>query len=161
MRYSLFHLRIGRARSPAPNPFSGPNQDDYNSGPSEQADFQVRTHLFLPVSCMPTAAVLSALDIGCLSPFIQHALIKSRNLLLIATKACDLCREKRVRCQLGSVDAPHKPPGARCWRGNRGYRFSATRKRRPKRAALPLHGNILLQSPPTENFATTTTTDGL
>ena len=52
----------------------------------------------------------------------------------MARKACNLCREKRVRCQLGSVDAPHKPPCARCRRESKECVFSTTRKRRTKRS---------------------------
>ncbi len=69
-----------------------------------------------------------------------------------------------MRCQLGSVDAPHKPPCARCRRENKECLFSATRKRRPKKAALPLalplHGDDLLQSQSTETSATKITTNG-
>ena len=65
-----------------------------------------------------------------------------------------------MRCQLGSVDAPHKPPCARCRRETKECLFSATRKRRPKKAALPLHGDDLAQSQSTETPATNITIDG-
>jgi hypothetical protein len=52
--------------------------------------------------------------------------------LLNATKACDNCRLKRVRCQLGSVDEPQDPPCARCRRENKQCYFSSTRNKRTK-----------------------------
>ena len=103
-------------------------------------------------------SIVSALDIIC-TAFVQHSWVGSCALSLIATKACDLCREKKVRCQLGSVDAPHKPPCARCRRENRECHFSATRKRRPRRATSPLNGDRLWQSRPIDNSATTMMTD--
>ena len=103
--------------------------------------------------------MLFPLDIRIPSFFyaLQQPFIHEPKLILCAPKACNLCREKRVRCQLGSVDAPHKPPCARCRRENRECRFSATRKRTTKRPALPLHSdNYWL-----EKSASTPTTDGV
>ncbi len=42
------------------------------------------------------------------------------------------CRQRKVRCDLGSVDDPHDPPCVRCRRESKECYFSATRrKRRP------------------------------
>ncbi|ODH14675.1 hypothetical protein ACO22_06533 [Paracoccidioides brasiliensis] len=41
--------------------------------------------------------------------------------------ACIPCRERRVRCDLGSVDSPHEGPCGRCRRERKFCHFSATR----------------------------------
>ncbi|OKL61888.1 hypothetical protein UA08_02834 [Talaromyces atroroseus] len=46
-------------------------------------------------------------------------------------QACEPCREKKVRCELGVVDQPCKPPCARCRRESRECVFAATRIRDP------------------------------
>ncbi|KAL2361257.1 hypothetical protein RJZ56_005862 [Blastomyces dermatitidis] len=44
-----------------------------------------------------------------------------------AYQACIPCRERRVRCDLGSVDSPHDGPCGRCRRERKFCHFSATR----------------------------------
>ncbi|EAS28605.3 uncharacterized protein CIMG_09809 [Coccidioides immitis RS] len=44
-----------------------------------------------------------------------------------AYQACIPCRERRVRCDLGSVDHPHQGPCGRCRRERKFCHFSATR----------------------------------
>ncbi|KAL1952798.1 hypothetical protein VTO42DRAFT_4242 [Malbranchea cinnamomea] len=44
-----------------------------------------------------------------------------------AYQACIPCRERRVRCDLGSVDSPHNGPCGRCRRERKFCHFSATR----------------------------------
>ncbi|KAI2345857.1 zinc finger transcriptional activator [Ophidiomyces ophidiicola] len=44
-----------------------------------------------------------------------------------AYQACIPCRERRVRCDLGSVDHPHQGPCGRCRRERKYCHFSATR----------------------------------
>ncbi|OJD17081.1 hypothetical protein AJ78_02781 [Emergomyces pasteurianus Ep9510] len=44
-----------------------------------------------------------------------------------AYQACIPCRERRVRCDLGSVDSPHEGPCGRCRRERKFCHFSATR----------------------------------
>ena len=40
------------------------------------------------------------------------------------------CRRRKVRCELGPVDAPQDPPCARCRRESKDCHFSATRRKR-------------------------------
>ncbi|KAK2751168.1 hypothetical protein FQN57_000245 [Myotisia sp. PD_48] len=47
-----------------------------------------------------------------------------------AYQACIPCRERRVRCDLGSVDQPHQGPCGRCRRERKLCHFSATRGKR-------------------------------
>ncbi|KAM5433511.1 zinc finger transcriptional activator [Microsporum ferrugineum] len=47
-----------------------------------------------------------------------------------AYQACIPCRERRVRCDLGSVDQPHQGPCGRCRRERKLCHFSATRGRK-------------------------------
>lgn len=65
-----------------------------------------------------------------------------------------------MRCQLGPVDAPDKPPCARCRRENKECHFSATRKRRTKRVASPLHRDSISKNQPLEKSAAAVKTDG-
>ncbi|EED20898.1 conserved hypothetical protein [Talaromyces stipitatus ATCC 10500] len=44
-------------------------------------------------------------------------------------QACEPCRERKVRCELGAVDQPCKPPCARCRRESRECVFAASRIR--------------------------------
>ncbi|KFL63007.1 uncharacterized protein TERG_12675 [Trichophyton rubrum CBS 118892] len=53
-----------------------------------------------------------------------------------AYQACIPCRERRVRCDLGSVDQPHQGPCGRCRRERKICHFSATRGRK-KTAPTP------------------------
>ncbi|KKY21122.1 putative uv radiation resistance protein [Phaeomoniella chlamydospora] len=45
-------------------------------------------------------------------------------------QACDACRKRKVKCDLGSVDNPEDPPCARCKRERRPCNFSETRRKR-------------------------------
>ncbi|KAF8542768.1 hypothetical protein BDD12DRAFT_632083, partial [Trichophaea hybrida] len=45
-------------------------------------------------------------------------------------QACIPCRQRKVRCDLGSVEAPHDPPCVRCRRESKECFFSATRRKR-------------------------------
>ncbi|KAK2775129.1 hypothetical protein FQN53_003310, partial [Emmonsiellopsis sp. PD_33] len=45
-------------------------------------------------------------------------------------QACDPCRKRKVRCDLGSVDNPRPPPCVRCRRESKRCEFSATRRKR-------------------------------
>ncbi|KAJ5125042.1 uncharacterized protein N7515_008867 [Penicillium bovifimosum] len=45
-------------------------------------------------------------------------------------QACEPCREKKVRCELGSTDNPNKPPCARCRRESKQCFFAASRIRK-------------------------------
>jgi hypothetical protein len=45
-------------------------------------------------------------------------------------QACEPCREKKVRCELGSADCPNKPPCARCQREGKHCFFAASRIRK-------------------------------
>ncbi|KAJ5690054.1 hypothetical protein N7462_004446 [Penicillium macrosclerotiorum] len=50
-------------------------------------------------------------------------------------QACDPCRKRKVKCDLGSVDNPRPPPCVRCRRESKRCEFSATRrKRKPSEA---------------------------
>ncbi|KOS37156.1 hypothetical protein ACN38_g12059 [Penicillium nordicum] len=57
-------------------------------------------------------------------------------------QACEPCREKKVRCELGSADCPNKPPCARCRRESKQCFFAASRIRKTastkRRAESPL-----------------------
>lgn len=44
-------------------------------------------------------------------------------------QACIPCRQRKVRCDLGSVEAPHSPPCVRCRRESKECYFSATRRK--------------------------------
>ena len=44
-------------------------------------------------------------------------------------QACIPCRQRKVRCDLGSVEAPHSPPCVRCRRESKDCFFSATRRK--------------------------------
>ncbi|KAK4505715.1 hypothetical protein PRZ48_003680 [Zasmidium cellare] len=45
-------------------------------------------------------------------------------------QACIPCRQRKVRCDLGSVDNPHDPPCTRCRRESKECYFSATRRKK-------------------------------
>lgn len=45
-------------------------------------------------------------------------------------QACIPCRMRKVRCDMGPVDAPHDPPCVRCRRESKECYFSATRRKR-------------------------------
>lgn len=45
-------------------------------------------------------------------------------------QACEGCRIRKVKCDLGPVDAPQDPPCARCRRENKFCQFADTRKKR-------------------------------
>ncbi|KAI9375271.1 hypothetical protein BJX61DRAFT_549938 [Aspergillus egyptiacus] len=47
-------------------------------------------------------------------------------------QACDPCRKRKVKCDLGSVDNPRPPPCVRCRRESKRCEFSATRRKRHK-----------------------------
>lgn len=49
---------------------------------------------------------------------------------LTSCKACEPCREKKVRCELGSADHPSQPPCARCSRERKECFFAASRIRK-------------------------------
>ncbi|KAI5795353.1 hypothetical protein DFH27DRAFT_515936 [Peziza echinospora] len=44
-------------------------------------------------------------------------------------QACIPCRQRKVRCDLGSVEAPHPPPCVRCRRESKECFFSVTRRK--------------------------------
>ncbi|KAF3490882.1 uncharacterized protein GIQ15_00399 [Arthroderma uncinatum] len=69
-----------------------------------------------------------------------------------AYQACIPCRERRVRCDLGSVDQPHQGPCGRCRRERKFCHFSATRGRK-KGAPTPTPA----PSGPNDHIAATTT----
>ncbi|KAI5816229.1 hypothetical protein BZA77DRAFT_65740 [Pyronema omphalodes] len=52
-------------------------------------------------------------------------------------QACQPCRERKVKCDLGSVEAPHDPPCARCLREGKKCVFSATRRKRADSKEIP------------------------
>ncbi|KAK2788420.1 hypothetical protein FQN51_002913 [Onygenales sp. PD_10] len=54
-----------------------------------------------------------------------------------AYQACIPCRERRVRCDLGSVDSPHEGPCGRCRRERKFCHFSATRGRKKNPITSP------------------------
>ena len=45
-------------------------------------------------------------------------------------QACIPCRQRKVRCDLGPVDAPHDPPCVRCRREKKNCYFTPTRRKR-------------------------------
>ncbi|KAJ5802782.1 uncharacterized protein N7503_005232 [Penicillium pulvis] len=45
-------------------------------------------------------------------------------------QACDPCRKRKVKCDLGSVDNPRPPPCVRCRRESKRCEFSITRRKR-------------------------------
>ncbi|OAG44442.1 hypothetical protein AYO21_01438 [Fonsecaea monophora] len=47
-------------------------------------------------------------------------------------QACQRCRERKVKCDLGSVDAPMNPPCKRCLRERLNCEFAPTRKKQKK-----------------------------
>lgn len=47
-------------------------------------------------------------------------------------QACDPCRKRKVKCDLGSVDNPRPPPCVRCRRESKRCEFSATRRKRKR-----------------------------
>ncbi|WEW56978.1 zinc finger transcriptional activator [Emydomyces testavorans] len=55
-----------------------------------------------------------------------------------AYQACIPCRERRVRCDLGSVDHPHQGPCGRCRRERKFCHFSATRGKKKSGPTNPL-----------------------
>ncbi|KAI5841319.1 hypothetical protein BZA05DRAFT_227625 [Tricharina praecox] len=52
-------------------------------------------------------------------------------------QACIPCRQRKVRCDLGSVEAPHDPPCVRCRRESKECFFSATRRKRTPSVDIP------------------------
>ncbi|KAJ5362088.1 hypothetical protein N7541_002932 [Penicillium brevicompactum] len=61
-------------------------------------------------------------------------------------QACEPCREKKVRCELGSADHPSQPPCARCCRERKECFFAASRIRKntstKRKAESPLETNF-------------------
>ena len=55
-------------------------------------------------------------------------------------QACIPCRKRKVRCDLGPVDAPHDPPCVRCRRESKECFFSATRRKRKTDGDEEEHG---------------------
>ncbi|KAL4998693.1 hypothetical protein BDV10DRAFT_166635, partial [Aspergillus recurvatus] len=55
-------------------------------------------------------------------------------------QACDPCRKRKVKCDLGSVDNPRPPPCVRCRRESKRCEFSATRR---KRKTSDVEGNAV------------------
>ncbi|KAK5119040.1 hypothetical protein LTR62_000251 [Meristemomyces frigidus] len=51
-------------------------------------------------------------------------------------QACIPCRNRKVRCDLGSVDNPHDPPCLRCKRESKECYFSSTRRKKKKSGGL-------------------------
>ncbi|KAF2396836.1 hypothetical protein EJ06DRAFT_515702 [Trichodelitschia bisporula] len=49
-------------------------------------------------------------------------------------QACNRCRLRKVKCDLGPVDDPHPPPCARCRREGKDCAFEATRRKRKSRS---------------------------
>jgi hypothetical protein len=47
-------------------------------------------------------------------------------------QACDECRRRKIKCDMGPVDNPHGPPCARCRRENRECTFAPTRRKKRK-----------------------------
>ncbi|EAU33944.1 conserved hypothetical protein [Aspergillus terreus NIH2624] len=59
-------------------------------------------------------------------------------------QACDPCRKRKVKCDLGSVDNPRPPPCVRCRRESKRCEFSATRrKRKPSEVEEPTEDGVL------------------
>ncbi|PLB44294.1 putative C6 transcription factor [Aspergillus steynii IBT 23096] len=59
-------------------------------------------------------------------------------------QACDPCRKRKVKCDLGSVDNPRPPPCVRCRRESKRCEFSATRrKRKPSEVEEPVFEGVL------------------
>ena len=56
-------------------------------------------------------------------------------------KACIPCRQRKVRCDLGSVDNPHDPPCVRCRREAKECFFSSTRRKPKKNASGDEYGS--------------------
>ncbi|PGH03407.1 hypothetical protein AJ79_07373 [Helicocarpus griseus UAMH5409] len=56
-------------------------------------------------------------------------------------QACDPCRKRKVRCDLGSVDNPRPPPCVRCRRESKRCEFSATRRKRKVSEAADNYAN--------------------
>lgn len=50
-------------------------------------------------------------------------------------QACDRCRGRKVKCDLGPVDAPHAPPCKRCMRERAACHFADQRKKNPDQKA--------------------------
>jgi hypothetical protein len=50
----------------------------------------------------------------------------------IAIVACIPCRQRKVKCDLGSVDNPHDPPCGRCRRESKQCYFASERRKRRK-----------------------------
>ncbi|PWY94143.1 hypothetical protein BO94DRAFT_621583 [Aspergillus sclerotioniger CBS 115572] len=58
-------------------------------------------------------------------------------------QACDPCRKRKVKCDLGSVDNPRPPPCVRCRRESKRCEFSATRrKRKPSEVEEPTEATL-------------------
>ncbi|KAJ6038534.1 hypothetical protein N7499_004369 [Penicillium canescens] len=68
-------------------------------------------------------------------------------------QACEPCREKKVRCELGSADCPNKPPCARCRRESKECFFAASRIRKTastkRKAQSPLVPEPIRSQPAT------------
>ncbi|OJJ77193.1 hypothetical protein ASPBRDRAFT_190523 [Aspergillus brasiliensis CBS 101740] len=72
------------------------------------------------------------------SPQLQHQLQSQQSQHRRGYQACDPCRKRKVKCDLGSVDNPRPPPCVRCRRESKRCEFSATRrKRKPSEVEEP------------------------
>ena len=58
------------------------------------------------------------------------------------------CRRRKVRCELGPVDAPQDPPCARCRREGKSCVFSATLRRRKAGEDEHTSTAVIYDSPP-------------
>lgn len=61
-------------------------------------------------------------------------------------QACDSCKERKIRCDLGPVDAPTRPPCKRCRRENKSCTFFSMRR---KRKAVNISGDRHVSVDPT------------
>ncbi|KAL3474152.1 hypothetical protein BJX99DRAFT_185832 [Aspergillus californicus] len=58
-------------------------------------------------------------------------------------QACDPCRKRKVKCDLGSVDNPRPPPCVRCRRESKRCEFSSTRRKRKTSDVEPTVDDVL------------------
>lgn len=100
----------------------------YTSGPWSGID-QNGAHMHSPNSRSNSVDSLDHIPLESVPPGQE---IQVANPHTRTYQACDECRRRKIKCDMGPVDNPHGPPCARCRRENRECTFAPTRRKKRK-----------------------------
>ena len=82
------------------------------------------------IASPPEGATFGAVTVPTLAPGEQIVVINPHTRTY---QACEECRRRKIKCDMGPVDNPHSPPCARCRRENKECNFNATRRKIPQK----------------------------